>query len=163
MTACADCLLNQTSTSACGQGTKESSFDITASSLADGVTSEFPSISYFPVISFQRLSWLKGNDFSYQSERQKVSQYSKYMYLVALERGCVPDTAVARESPVAQECSRRNANCSKFLCDLSVICGATVTRHLCWPTKSSQHKLNFHFEMQQKSPVQTDLAAKNNA
>ena len=69
MTACADCLLNQTSTTACGPGTKESSFDITASSLADGVTSEFPSISYFPVISFQRLSWLKGNDFSYKSER----------------------------------------------------------------------------------------------
>ena len=56
MTACADCLLNQTSTTACGPGTKESSFDITASSLADGVTSEFPNhfllSSHFLLTSF---------------------------------------------------------------------------------------------------------------
>ena len=48
MTACVNCLLNQTSTTACDPGTKESSFDITASSLADGVTSEFP-----PFLTFQ--------------------------------------------------------------------------------------------------------------
>lgn len=30
-----------------------------------------------------------------------------------MERGCVPDTAVARESPVARACSRRKANLLK--------------------------------------------------